>query len=361
MPDFMAVRPHYVEINVAVLVPVEKKLEGTVRDAVATNAVLIEIADVPAAAAVVGIAIEVYAIPLTHVRASLRALGAIEGTAVSLRGDVRNRDASGEDKAYERKLAVHSCDASISHDLCSARFGFLLSWTLALSACAPCPELTQIFGVEWEEMPLRRRDGSIVETVYQLESDEFRAVRTCGTRRVELSTPVTHVYTFKVLEGMTRTTSADGLSCRSTFRMDSIIGFVLDPDGENLYARTVQGGMDVIFPLEPYTAVNGIFGGRRFTELDDEEGEDVINWFFTPQFLLSKAECSNGISSTVVIPIEIGHNFIVEGTVRSRDGDCELEFLDGVYRYYPEVAGELLLERVNGSRILLTPVSDTQE
>lgn len=224
--------------------------------------------------------------------------------------------------------------------------------SLALSACGPDPTLIRVFGVEWEETPLRGQDGSVIETVYQLEADEFRAVRTCGSRRVELSTPVTHTYIFRVLEQTMGTTSADGLSCRSTYGMDDVTALELDADGENLYPAG-----DRSFPIAPYSEVNGIFGGRNFTEDDG----DIVNWFFTPQWLLSKGECANGISSTVVVPIEIEHTFVVDGTVRASDGDCSLEFIDGTYRYYPEVAGELLLERLTGSRILLTQVPDSSE
>ncbi|MFK8004026.1 MAG: hypothetical protein AB8H86_30960, partial [Polyangiales bacterium] len=83
-------------------------------------------------------------------------------------------------------------------------------------------------------------------------------------------------------------------------------------------------------------------------------GIDEVELFFTPQYLKSKTRCSNGINSTIVVPISIEHRFVVSETVQTGAEGCEIELFEGNYQYYPEVAGELLLERWGGSRIMLT-------
>lgn len=202
-----------------------------------------------------------------------------------------------------------------------------------------------MFGEEWEETPLRRRDGSIVETTYRLESDEFVAVRECGGQRVELRTEVSHWYNIIVEEPASRSTMADGFSCRLSYAQGEETRLFLSEDGQTL--TTGSGATEIV----PWGEVNGILGAWSFIQ-----PEATVEWFVYPQDIFAVARCVNGIRATVTVPVFIEHRFRVEDTVSATQGDCELEFLAGVYRYYPEVAGELLLEREGGSLLTLTQV-----
>lgn len=230
--------------------------------------------------------------------------------------------------------------------MCATRWSILL---LGLaSACTTDPPVTQIFGVEWEETPTRRQDGVSIETSYRIEPAEIVINRSCGNSRAELRAPIYHIYHYIVLDDVMGTTSAEGRSCRSAFQTGDSVGFSLDDDGQDMHGR-FESGED--FTMTPTTQVSGIFGGREFMEPMDAGGVDVIEHFFTPQYLRSKRKCSNGITSTLVVPIFIEHRFVVQETVRAGTADCEIELFEGNYQYYPEVAGELLLERWGGSRI----------
>lgn len=240
--------------------------------------------------------------------------------------------------------------------MCAKRWSVLL---LGLaSACSSDPPVTEIFGVEWEETPTRNEDGVNIETTYRIEPAEIVITRRCGSQRSELRQPITHVYHYTVLDDVMGTTSADGRSCRSRYRTDDSVGFLIDADGQDMHGIFDTGEE---FTLTPITAVSGIFGGRVYVEPEDSAGEDVIELFFTPQYLRSKTRCSNGINSTLVVPISIEHRFVVDESVQTGDAGCEIELFEGNYQYYPEVSGELLLERWGGSRIMLTRVAADAE
>lgn len=232
--------------------------------------------------------------------------------------------------------------------MCATRWSVLL---LGLAACNTDPPLTEIFGVEWQETPTRRADGVDVETTYRIEPAEVVITRRCGSERTELRAAIVHVYHYTVLDSVTASTSADGRSCRSRYQTDDSVGFLIDADGLDMHGIFDTGEE---FTMTPTTEVSGIFGGREYAEPEDAGGVDIIELFFTPQYLKSKTQCSNGINSTVVVPISIEHRFVVSETVQAGDDGCQIELFEGNYQYYPEVAGELILERWGGSSILLT-------
>lgn len=232
-----------------------------------------------------------------------------------------------------------------------------MRWSVLLlglaTACSSDPPLTEILGVEWEETPTRRQDGVSIETTYRIEPAEIVITRTCGSQRAELRHPIRHIYHYTVLDDVMGTTSAEGLSCRSGYRTDDSVGFIIDADGQNMHGIFESGEE---FTLTPTTQVSGIFGGREYMEPEDAAGVDTIELFFTPQYLRSKTQCSNGINSTLVVPIAIEHRFYVSETVQTGSAGCEIELFQGNYQYHPEVANELLLERWGGSVITLTRV-----
>ncbi|MFT5356096.1 MAG: hypothetical protein ACI9KE_003319 [Polyangiales bacterium] len=203
-----------------------------------------------------------------------------------------------------------------------------------LGCTADLPPLTIVFGVDWEEAPTIV-DGEEQWRTYRLESDSLVVTQHCGETEVEAVVPASHRYIVYVTRPVSVNTVVGGDNCMASY---SMVGseLALDADGQGV--RTIGRTEGTV--LQPYTEVNGLFGGRSFVNDDGA----TIEWYFTPTTIETVARCPNNLSATVTVPVDLEHYFEIEATegVTRTEGSCELIVESGVYRYFPD-AGALEL------------------
>lgn len=220
--------------------------------------------------------------------------------------------------------------------------------TFLCTGCEELPPLTVVLGVDWVEAT-ERVNGQDRFRTFRLEADSFTVTQHCNDVEVQGTVPAAHRYIIYITEGVSVDTMANEMNCRASYRRSSFeLG--LDSDGRNV--RTLSSTPEV--ELQPYTDVNGLFGGRSYTDEEDV----VVEWFFTPTTIETVARCPNDLIASATVPVEIEHYFRVEETdVLSRSqGSCDLSIEAGLYRYFPE-DGALSLTRNGEDRVDLTLAS----